>query len=115
MFELEFQTPNEWTEAVLADFDTFLQDHAAAEKKASAMALSMLSHYRDKRKLVKAMTDLALEEMIHFKQVVKLLTERDVNLSDNKKDPYVNQLHSMFRHGKQVFMLDKLLVAAVIE
>ncbi len=115
MFELEFATPNEWTEAVLADFDTFLQDHAAAEKKASGMALSMLSHYPDKRKLVKAMTDLALEEMIHFKQVVKLLSERDVNLGDDKKDPYVNQLRGMFRHGKEVFMMDRLLVAAVIE
>lgn len=115
MFELKFHTPQQWVDAVLEDFDAFLQDHAAAEKKASGMALSMLSHYPDKRRLVKAMTDLALEEMIHFKQVVKLLTERDINLGDDKKDPYVNQLRSMFRHGKEVFMLDRLLVAAVIE
>lgn len=32
MFELKYHTPFSWTEAVLADFDTFLQDHAAAEK-----------------------------------------------------------------------------------
>ena len=63
MFELKYHTPFEWTEGVLADFDTFLQDHAAAEKKASGMAMSMLSHYPDRRKLVKAMTDLALEEI----------------------------------------------------
>lgn len=33
MFELKYHTPFEWTEVVLADFETFLQDHAAAEKK----------------------------------------------------------------------------------
>jgi tRNA-(ms[2]io[6]A)-hydroxylase len=30
MFELKYHTPFAWTEAVMADFDTFLQDHAAA-------------------------------------------------------------------------------------
>lgn len=115
MFKLKYDTPFSWTEAVMADFDTFLQDHAAAEKKASGMAVSMLSHYPDRRKLVRAMTDLALEEMIHFKQVVKILLERNVNLADDKKDTYVKQLRALFRNGREVFLLDRLLVAAVIE
>lgn len=68
MFELKYHTPFSWTETVMADFSAFLQDHAAAEKKAAGMAMSMLSHYPDRLKLVKSMTDLALEEMIHFKQ-----------------------------------------------
>lgn len=115
MFELKYHTPIEWTDAVMADFDSFLQDHAAAEKKASGMAMSMLSHYPDRRKLVKAMTDLALEEMIHFKQVLKLLMARDVQLADDKKDQYIADIRKVFRHGKEVFLLDRLLVAAVIE
>jgi tRNA-(ms[2]io[6]A)-hydroxylase len=115
MFELKYHTPFEWTEVVLADFDTFLQDHAAAEKKASGMAMSMLSHYPDKRKLVKAMADLALEEMIHFKEVLKILVERDVNLGDDKKDPYIKQIRALFRHGRDGFLMDRLLVGGVIE
>lgn len=115
MFELKYQTPFAWTEAVLADFNRFLQDHAAAEKKASGMAISMLSHYPDKRKLVRAMTDLALEELIHFKQVLKLLDERDVILGDDKQDSYIKQIRAVFRNGKEVFLLDRLLVAGVIE
>lgn len=115
MFELKYHTPFSWTEAVLADFDTFLQDHAAAEKKASGMAMSMLSHYPDRRKLVKAMTDLALEEMIHFKQVLKLLIDRDVNLGNDQKDPYVKQIRAVFRNGRDEFLMDRLLVGAVIE
>ncbi|TMS95263.1 tRNA-(ms[2]io[6]A)-hydroxylase [Pseudoalteromonas sp. S201] len=115
MFELKYHTPFEWTEVVLADFETFLQDHAAAEKKASGMAMSMLLHYPDKRKLVKAMTDLAIEELIHFKQVLKLLIERDTNLGDDKKDPYIKQIRAHFRHGRDGFLMDRLLVGGVIE
>ncbi len=115
MFELKYHTPIEWTDSVLADFETFLQDHAAAEKKASGMAMSMLSHYPDRKKLVRAMTDLALEELIHFKQVLKLLMARDVCLGDDKKDQYIADIRKLFRHGRDVFLLDRLLVAAVIE
>ena len=115
MFELKYHTPFAWTEAVLADFDGFLQDHAAAEKKASGMAMSMLSHYPDRRMLVKEMTDLALEEMIHFKEVVKLLLARDIDLADDKKDTYVKEIRKVFRNGREVFLMDRLLVAAVIE
>lgn len=115
MFELKYDTPHEWTEAVLADFDSFLQDHAAAEKKASGMAMSMLSHYQDRSRLVKEMTDLALEELIHFKQVLKLLIARGVPLANDKKDLYVKELRSIFRHGQEAFFMDRLLVAGVIE
>lgn len=115
MFELKYHTPFEWTEAVLADFDTFLQDHAAAEKKASGMAVSMLSHYPDREKLVRAMTDLALEELIHFKQVIKIIYARGSILGDDKKDEYISRIRKLFRHGRDEFFLDRLLVAGVIE
>ena len=115
MFELKYHTGQEWIDVVMADFDRFLQDHAAAEKKASGMAMSMLSHYPDKAKLVRAMTDLAIEELIHFKQVLKLLVARDVTLGQDKKDPYITQIRALFRNGTSKFLLDRLLVAAVIE
>ncbi|MGB0938180.1 MAG: tRNA-(ms[2]io[6]A)-hydroxylase [Colwellia sp.] len=115
MFELKFNTPQAWTDAVMADFDSFLKDHAGAEKKASGMAMAMLSHYPDKPKLVRAMTDLAIEELIHFKQVLKLLVARNVTLGNDKKDPYVNQIRQLFRNGTNLFLMDRLLVAAVIE
>ena len=53
-----------WVDCVLDNFDTFLLDHAAAEKKASGMALSMVSHYPDRPQLVLAMAELAVEEMV---------------------------------------------------
>ena len=115
MFELKHHTGQDWVDAVMADFNRFLQDHAAAEKKASGMAMAMLSHYPDKAKLVRAMTDLAIEELIHFKQVLKLLVARDVTLGQDKKDPYITQIRALFRNGTSFFLMDRLLVAAVIE
>ncbi|MEY3006572.1 MAG: hypothetical protein RI942_914, partial [Pseudomonadota bacterium] len=64
-------TSRDWIDTVMADFDTFLLDHAAAEKKASGMAISMLSHYPDKVELVSTMADLAVEELTHYREVVK--------------------------------------------
>ncbi|WP_371379667.1 tRNA-(ms[2]io[6]A)-hydroxylase [Thalassotalea aquiviva] len=115
MFELKYHTPIEWAHTAVEDFDAFLQDHAAAEKKASGMAMSMLSHYPDRKSLVRAMTDLAIEELIHFKQVLKLLTKRNVTLGNDQKDEYIQQIRQMFRRGSDVFFLDRLLVAGVIE
>jgi tRNA 2-(methylsulfanyl)-N6-isopentenyladenosine37 hydroxylase len=115
MFELKYKTPFEWTEVVMADFDEFLKDHAAAEKKASGMAITMLSHYPDRKTLVRAMADLAIEELIHFKQVLKLMQAKDVQLANDSKDKYIKDIRALFRHGQDVFFMDRLLVAGVIE
>jgi len=115
MFELRFKTPDAWTQCVLSDLDTFLIDHAAAEKKASGMAMSMLSHYPDKPVIVEAMTDLCIEEMIHFREVVKLVTKRGLTLQADTKDTYVNALRKHHRRGTDVYFLDRLLIAGVIE
>ena len=115
MFELKYKTPFAWTDKVLANFDIFLQDHASAEKKASGMAVSMMSHYPDRIILVRAMADLAIEELIHFKEVVKILHARGQQLGNDEKDSYVKQVRSIFRHGQDDFFLDRLLVAGVIE
>lgn len=116
MFELKFHTPSAWTDAVMADFNAFLIDHAAAEKKASGMAMSMLSHYPDRKSLVRAMIDLAIEELIHFKQVLKLINNRGVQLGNDSKDPYVNQIRAAFRrNNSDHFLMDRLIVAGVIE
>ncbi|MFT6194337.1 MAG: tRNA-(ms[2]io[6]A)-hydroxylase [Cognaticolwellia sp.] len=115
MFELKYQTPKAWVDAVLNDFDTFLTDHAAAEKKASGMAMSMISHYPDRKSVVKAMADLAIEELIHFKQVLKLIYARGGQLGADEKDPYINQIRKVFRNGSDVFFMDRLIVGGVIE
>lgn len=112
---LKSPTRPEWIDAVLAGFDEFLLDHAANERKASAMAMSLVAHYPDRTDLVTKMIDLALEELNHFRQVVKLATGRGLKLGPDEKDPYVNRLRSHVRKGPDNYFLDRLLSAAVIE
>ena len=115
MIELLYSTPSAWVDVVLADFDSFLLDHATAEKKASGMAMSMVSHYPDKPELVARMIELAIEELTHFRAVAKLITERGRQLAADQKDPYINRIRQTMRHGKEEFLLDRLLVGGVVE
>lgn len=108
-------TPAGWIGVVLEDFDEFLKDHASCEKKASGMALNVASHYPDKPKLLNAMVDLAVEELTHYREVVRILLERGLQPGPDSKDPYVNALNQLVRKGSDKFMLDRLLIAAVVE
>jgi len=114
MIELKFKTPPEWAEGIANAIDIFLPDHATAEKKASSMAMTMVSHYPDKPELVTAMVDLALEELSHFRAVVKIMHERGLTLLPDQKDSYVNALRRSFRDGKDHYFMDRLLVAGIV-
>ena len=109
------KTQSPWMEVVLADFNTFLSDHASAEKKASGMALSMASHYPDRPDILIAMTDLAIEELAHYKQVINLILKRGLIPQSDRKDRYVGELNRKARKGRDEFLLDRLLIAAIIE
>ena len=104
-----------WLACVLANFDEFLLDHAANERKASSMAMSLVAHYPDKPDLVREMVDLALEELTHFKQVIRLMQERDLSMTPDEKDPYVNRMRHHVRGDTEGYFLDRLLSGAVIE
>jgi tRNA-(ms[2]io[6]A)-hydroxylase len=115
MIELKYKTRPEWVEGIVDAMDVFLPDHAAAEKKASAMAMGMVAHYPDRTELVTAMIDLALEELSHFRAVVRLMQARGLNLGPDEKDLYINALRNTFRNGKEHFFMDRLLVAGIVE
>jgi tRNA-(ms[2]io[6]A)-hydroxylase len=112
---LRYATTPAWTEAVMADFGSFLLDHATAEKKASGMAISMLSHYPDRIELVTAMADLAIEELTHYREVLKWVHQRGLTIGPDHKDPYVVTFRASIRQGRDVYLLDRLLTASIIE
>ena len=112
---LRFVSPRAWLDAVLADFDSFLLDHAACERKASAMAMHLASHYRDRPVLVDAMVDLACEELDHFRKVYRIACDRGLMLAEDEKDEYVNAMNRLSRRDTARYFLDRLLVAGIIE
>jgi len=115
MYELASQTDPAWIDTVLADFDRFLMDHAACERKASALAMSLVAHYPDRPALVTAMTDLAIEELAHFREVMKHVVARGLVMVPDEKDPYVNRLRKLIRGQPDHYLLDRLLVFSIVE
>lgn len=114
-FTLQQPSPRAWLDCVLGDFNQFLVDHASCEKKASGMALSIISHYPDKPELIKAMLNLALEELSHFREVMTILMNRGLQAGADSKDEYVNRLHLAMNRGKQAYLMDRLLIASIVE
>jgi tRNA-(ms[2]io[6]A)-hydroxylase len=108
-------TPSAWVEIVLADFDTFLLDHACCERKAAASALSFLARNSEHPSVVETMVTLAREELDHFAQVHRLIQKRGLTLGGDAKDPYVNLLLTAVRTAPMERLLDRLLVSALIE
>lgn len=104
-----------WLDTVLADFDQFIKDHAACERKASATGINFVVQYPDRAELVDAMIRLAREELMHFHQVSKLATRRGIVLQGDEKDPYVNSLLDCLRNGREQRLLDRLLAFGIIE
>ncbi len=113
--EIAVATETEWLTAVLSDFDTFLRDHASAEKKASGMALNIASHYPDQPAILRAMCDLAVEELTHYREVVKLLISRGIQPGPDRRDSYIRALNQEIRSGSNAFLIDRLLVGAIVE
>jgi tRNA-(ms[2]io[6]A)-hydroxylase len=75
----------------------------------------MVAHYPDKPELVAAMIDLALEELNHFRAVVKIMRDRGLTLLPDAKDSYVNTLRRLCRQGSAGYLMDRLLIGGIVE
>ena len=115
MFRLASHSSDEWLQAVLADFDAFLVDHAACERKAAASALAFVVRYPDRPQLHAPSIELAREELEHFQRVLEIIHARGIPLGPDQKDPYVGALLQELRVGRDARLLDRLLIFAVVE
>lgn len=120
MLGLKLPTDPRWVNIVERNIEEILTDHAYCEQKAASNAISVIvkfSYYED---VVKAMTEIAQEEMEHFGMVHDKMMERGYKLGFERKDPYVNDLTSFLNqnchdgsHDQQ--FVNRMLFAAMIE
>jgi len=113
--DLKSATDPAWVQVPINDFDAFLADHANCERKASALAMSMIVRFPDRTQIIPALISIAQEELTHFEQVYSLMQARGVNLVKDTPDPYVNALLQHLRHGYDERFIDQLLIASVVE
>ncbi len=115
--ELHCASSQEWLETVLNDFNSFLQDHADCERKASAMAMSFVAKYPNRHEIIPELIETGIEELEHFQQVFALLQKRGVGLAaEIQPDLYAKQLLSLAQGGThETRFRDRLLIASIIE
>jgi tRNA 2-(methylsulfanyl)-N6-isopentenyladenosine37 hydroxylase len=115
MFDLRTPTPSAWLDTVFADFDAFLIDHAACERKASATGMSFVVKYPDRVELIEPLIEFAREELEHFHIMYRVIARRGLRLLDDYRDAYVNGLRGQMRSSSDQLLLDRLLVAGIVE
>lgn len=112
---LRWDTPLEWADRVLRQPLALLADHAHLEKKAATAAIYLISHWPDREGIVERMTAIAREELEHLALVHKILIARGGRLFHEHANPYVRSLQEHVRKGTSFHLLDRLLVASLIE
>jgi tRNA-(ms[2]io[6]A)-hydroxylase len=119
MLCLKRPTDEAWVSEAMGDLDAVLVDHAHCEAKAAANALSLALRHPGDLDLVRALTDLAREEIDHFQRVLSLLAARGVALAPPPVDAYAAELRRRARElPPEPFasgLVDRLLVGALIE
>jgi tRNA-(ms[2]io[6]A)-hydroxylase len=117
MLGLKFETETSWAEIAQNDLQQILTDHAFAEQKAASNAVSIIINYSEETEMVKVMSDIAIEEMEHFRMVHQLMVKRGMVLGREQKNDYAKHLHSYFTKTKDRTdaLIQRLLIAALIE
>jgi len=105
-----------WLDAVMQDFDSFLQDHADCERKASAMAMSFVAKYPDRTEIIPELIETGIEELEHFQQVYNIMQSRGIGLNPSmSEDLYVKGLIKLCHSGRLERFRDRLLIASIVE
>ena len=117
MLGLKLPTDPRWAEIAESNLPEILTDHAFCEQKAASTAISLIVKYPECSDLVKAMAELAREEMEHFQRVHAIIVNRGWVLGRERKDDYVNELYKFVRSGftRNIVLTDKLLFSALVE
>ena len=109
-------SPAGWIGTVLADFPSFLQDHADCERKASATAMSLVAKYPNRVEIIPELIETAVEELEHFQEVYKIMESRGIQLAHSiHEDLYIRHLMKAKHDGIEEQFLDRLLIASVVE
>jgi tRNA-(ms[2]io[6]A)-hydroxylase len=114
-FTLASATGSAWTRCAIAGIEELLVDHAHCEKKAAGTALNLIFRYPRHAAMLDPLSRLAREELVHFEQVLALLSARGIAFAPQKPAPYAGRLRAATRGEDPARLVDALLCSALIE
>ncbi len=109
------ETPALWLEHAPSQLEILLLDHAHCEKKAASTGLSLIYRYIDKPELLRMMSQLVREEMLHFEQVLDILQKRGIAYQPLTGSGYAGGLHAFANKDEPQRLIDCLIIGAIIE
>lgn len=114
-FPLDVETPASWVKIAEADPLQLLADHAHCELKAASSAHSLIAKNPDYPEMSRALAEVAIEEMEHFRIVLDELDRRGGKLGEQTENPYASSLHKRSTSTRRSLVLDRLVIAHLIE
>ena len=108
-------TPDAWVAEACERLPELLHDHANCELKAASTALGFIYRYPERAALAHRMSRLAREELRHFEQVRRILSDKDVAFQHVSASRYAGTLRRAVREQEPERLLDLLIVGALIE
>ncbi len=117
MLGLQFETETAWADIAKDNLQQILTDHAFLEQKAASNAVSIIINYSEETELVKEMSNIAIEEMEHFRMVHLLMVKRGMVLGREQRNDYAIRLQKFFKKtgDRTDALVQRLLIAALIE
>jgi len=112
---LACKTPDAWLYAARDQLPVLIIDHANCEKKAAATAMNLLYRYIDKPELLRMLSQLAREELLHFEQVLDLMDQRKIDYTHVSPSRYASGMRVDIRNHEPARLIDTLIIGAFIE
>ncbi len=112
---LHCRTPKVWLERATQEIDILLIDHAHCEKKAAATAVKLMFRYPERIELLKKLSQLTREEVLHFEQVLEFMEQRNIRYRAIKPSRYAAGLHQYASKDEPQRLIDGLIIGAIIE
>lgn len=119
MLCLTHPTDPRWAEIAASNLDALLADHAHCEMKAASNAMSLATRWPASAQVARALTAVAEEELVHFRDVLALLEQRGIELGRPETDAYAADLRRAAQatsdKSPRGSLADRLLVGSLIE
>lgn len=115
MLSLKTPSSRRWLDQAVGNIEELLIDHAHCEKKAAGTAMNLLFAYVENIDLCRAMTEIVQEELAHFHMVLDILQARGIRFRKLSPSSYGRKLNDLVSKQEPRRVVDRLLVAGLIE
>ena len=109
------ETPQTWLDEAVNNLELLMQDHANCEKKAAGTAMNLMFRYSFFTDLQVKLAQLVREEMLHYEQVLELMTKRGQQWQALSAGRYAAILRKEIRTYEPEALIDVLIIGAFVE